>query len=255
MDEVIRPEISKPKVSSDTVNIKQFDVIELPSKGLLYPDGNPKNLSVYYLTAKEEDILTSPNLMQSGLIFDELLKSAIKDCPFDPSKLLICDRNAILIWLRSTGYGKDYPARIKCKSCGHEHIWEFDLSTLPVKDLEVEPNSDGLFEYILPQSKKIVKFSLLIGEDENILNESMKTSVTTRHQRMIKSIDGNTSAFYIRDFSENMPANDSRSLKNYINSIEPGIIMEQEVKCPNCGKKYKEVLPIGLNFFYPDYEV
>ena len=38
-----------------------YDVIELPSQGILYKD-NKKSVKVEYLTAMDESILTSPNI-------------------------------------------------------------------------------------------------------------------------------------------------------------------------------------------------
>ena len=42
------------------------EVVDLPSKGLLYPEGHPLSkgtIEMKYMTAKEEDILTSQNLI------------------------------------------------------------------------------------------------------------------------------------------------------------------------------------------------
>ena len=45
------------------------EVIELPSKGLVYPESNPLSkgsVEIKYMTAKEEDILASQNLIRKG---------------------------------------------------------------------------------------------------------------------------------------------------------------------------------------------
>ena len=47
------------------------EVLSLPSKGLLYPKDSPLSsgtIEVKYMTAKEEDILTSTNLIEKGLV-------------------------------------------------------------------------------------------------------------------------------------------------------------------------------------------
>ena len=54
--------------------------LSLPSKGLLYPEDSPLSsgtIEVKYMTAKEEDILTSTNLIEKGLVIDRLLESVI----------------------------------------------------------------------------------------------------------------------------------------------------------------------------------
>ncbi len=52
----------------------------MPSKGKLYPKGSPLSggtIELKYMTAKEEDILTSRNLIQKGIVLDKLLESII----------------------------------------------------------------------------------------------------------------------------------------------------------------------------------
>ena len=56
------------------------EVLSLPSKGLLYPKDSPLSkgtIDVKYMTAKEEDILTSQNLIKKGVVIDTVLNSLI----------------------------------------------------------------------------------------------------------------------------------------------------------------------------------
>ena len=56
------------------------EMIDLPSEGRLYPKEHPCSngkIEVKYMTAKEEDILTSQNLIKKGLVIDTLLDSLI----------------------------------------------------------------------------------------------------------------------------------------------------------------------------------
>ena len=56
------------------------EIVELPSKGLLYPEGHPLSsgkIEMKYMTAREEDILTSANLIKQGVVLDMLLNSLI----------------------------------------------------------------------------------------------------------------------------------------------------------------------------------
>ena len=73
--------------------------VTLPSKGLLYPEGSPLRkgiIKMKYMTAKEEDILTNPNLIENGTVIDKLLQSLIVS-PIDYNTLLTGDKNAILV--------------------------------------------------------------------------------------------------------------------------------------------------------------
>ena len=59
-----------------------YDVVELPTKGIFYKN-NKKSLRIAYLTAADENVLLSPNLMQGDAVIDELLKRKIIDKDFD----------------------------------------------------------------------------------------------------------------------------------------------------------------------------
>ena len=87
--------------------------VELPSKGLLYPEGHPLKsgkIEMKYMTAREEDILTNQNYIAKGIVLDKLLQSLIiTDVKL--KDLLIGDKNAVLIGSRILGYGKDYKIR------------------------------------------------------------------------------------------------------------------------------------------------
>ena len=88
-----------------------YDVLELPSQGLLYPN-KKSSVKVEYLTAMDETILTSPNLSQNGKFLTVLLDRKVKDLGFPTEDLLEGDRLAILIWLRATGYGEMYNQQV-----------------------------------------------------------------------------------------------------------------------------------------------
>ena len=56
------------------------ETVTLPSKGLLYPETSALSsgkVEMKYMTAREEDILTSASLIKQGIVLDKLLKSLI----------------------------------------------------------------------------------------------------------------------------------------------------------------------------------
>ena len=83
----------------------------MPSKGHFYPSDNPLSsgqVEIKYMTAKEEDILTSANLIQKGIVLDKLLQALIVSEGVNLDDVLIGDKNAIMIASRILAYGKDY---------------------------------------------------------------------------------------------------------------------------------------------------
>jgi len=87
------------------------EVVDLPSQGLLYPKDSPLSsgtIEIKYMTAREEDILTSANLIKKGIVIDKLLEALIIDKSIKLDDMLLGDKNAILIASRILAYGKDY---------------------------------------------------------------------------------------------------------------------------------------------------
>ena len=105
------------------------EVVDLPSKGLLYPKDSPLStgkIEIKYMTAKEEDILTSANLIKQGVVVEKLLESLIVDKSIKVDDLLIGDKNAVLVASRILAYGKEYEVEVDGRKI------EVDLTNLKV---------------------------------------------------------------------------------------------------------------------------
>ena len=117
--------------------------VTLPSKGLLYPKNSPLRkgiIEMKYMTAKEEDILTNPNLIQNGTVIDRLLESLIVT-PIDYNELLSGDKDAILIAARVLGYGNEYTFEYR----GEEMT--IDLNDIKDKPLDESLITEGKNEF------------------------------------------------------------------------------------------------------------
>jgi hypothetical protein len=233
------------------------EVIELPSKGLLYPEGSELakgTLEMKYMTAKEEDILTNQSYIQKGTVLDKLMKSLIIS-KINYDELLIGDKNAIMVAARILGYGKDYSFSI----LGEDHT--VDLSTLENKPLNEELFKDGEnnFEFTLPHSGNKVTFKLLTHKDEQDIsreleglkkiNKDNSPELTTRLKHLITSVEGKTEKKDIREFVDNyLLARDSRALREYIKEIQPDV----DLTFFPTGESNRINIPIGVSFFWPD---
>ena len=218
-----------------------------------------------YMTAREEDILTSQNLIKQGVVLDKLMQSMIVS-PINFNDLVIGDKNAIMIAARILGYGKAYETKIECPMCGADNKLEVDLTTLPESNVPEEAVmvSPGIFEFTLPQSKRVIHFRLLTtGDDKRISKEleaqkkSTKDGVdrelTTRLKNLIVSVDGNAEKKFISHFVDNeLFAMDSRAFRSYIKSVSPDTKFEIDFTCTECdGDKEALSFNIDTNFFWP----
>ncbi len=245
------------------------ETVPLPSGGKAYPIGTTlhgkETIDIRGMTTREEDILTNKVFLKKGTVITELIKSCLLDKSIDPTELLGGDRNTLMVAIRITGYGHEYDAELECANdeCKQKLKHSFDLSQLPLKKLEIEPEMPGSnrFVFLLPYSKKKIVFKFLTGKDEEdivTLTERLKkqgiqseNAVSTNLLYSIVSIDGNEDRAKIAQHVKFMLARDSRALRDYIRKNEPGLTLRQETACPACGHTEEVQMPFGVNFLWP----
>lgn len=245
------------------------ETVPLPSAGRVYPKTmealhGRETVEIRSMTAREEDILTSRALLKKGTVITELIKSCLTDKTVNPVDLLTGDRNALMIAIRITGYGTEYDVELECNECQSKANRTFDLGALPIRRLEISPVEEGtnLFEFVLPRTKKMVRFRFLTGRDEEEILAAAdrqkklglmqgESNVTTNLLYSIVSVDGNTDRSKLANFVRMMPAMDAKALREYIRNNEPGMVMRQEVTCPVCGQAEEVSMPIGASFLWP----
>ena len=237
------------------------ETVELPSKGLLYPEDSPLakgTLEMKYMTAKEEDILTNTNYINQGVVIDKLLQSLIVTPDVDYSSLLIGDKNAIMIASRILSYGKDYEIQYN----GEDVV--VDLTALENKEVDYTLFKDrkNEFEINLPHSGNVVTYRLLThGIEQAIekeiaglkkINKEQSTESTTRLKHIITSINGSREQQDIRMFvDQGLLARDARVIREALTNTNPDVELKFTYVDPN-GREEEVDLPIGLNFFWPD---
>jgi hypothetical protein len=130
------------------------DLVTLPTKGVFYKP-KKESLKVGYLTAMDENYLASPNIINDGIIYT-LLKNKIYEPGFDINQLLNVDVQAILIFLRNTSFGSEYDFKIRDPKTDSLFETTIMLDNIKIVESEIQPNEEGLFEFVLPKTKKKV---------------------------------------------------------------------------------------------------
>ena len=236
------------------------ETIELPSKGLLYPEGHPLasgTVEMKYMTAKEEDILTNQNYIKNGTVIDKLLQSLLVT-EFDYSDLLIGDKNAIMVAARILSYGKDYSFEF------NEQPYTVDLSLIENKDIDYSLFKRGQneFSFTLPHAGHTITYKLLTHGDERKVEQEIKglqkinkdniAEVSTRLKHMILSVDGSSEKADVRKFVDNyLLAKDARAFREEYGRISPDLKLEFTYEDPQ-GADKEAAIPVGVNFFWPD---
>ena len=238
-----------------------YEVVKLPSNGLFYKNGMSE-VNVEYMTSKDEDLLTTPSLIENGTVIDILLKRKIKTPGVVLDNLLAGDRNAIILFLRTSSYGSDYTVQVIDPRSSIPFTAKIDLLNLKYKEITEIPDENGYFKVNLPMRKKTVLFRLLTSGEENILHkkaEAIKEAYgedfsqfsTLKLKASIISINDKTDRSYIDKFVDAMPALDAFTIRKKILEVSPDVDMTYEFMAKD-GYKFKANLTLGIDFFFPN---
>jgi len=230
--------------------------IELPSKGLIYPEDNPLSsgkVIMKYMTAKEEDILTNQSYIQNGTVLDKLLQSLIVS-KINYNDLIVGDKNAIMIAARVLGYGSDYTFSYD----GQEYT--VDLSKIDNKPFKYSNKGVNEFIYTLPSTGTNITYKILThGDEQKIqaeldglkkINKNLSADLSTRLKYIITSVNGERDSKTIREFVDNqLLARDSRELRKHIKETQPDVDL---TFFPDNNVNRVDI-PVGIKFFWPDF--
>mgnify|MGYP003642929251 FL=1 len=243
--------------------------VDLPSKGTLYPEGHPlsgcEQIEIRFMTAKEEDILTSQALLKKGIAIDRMLQSVIVDGRIKVAELAVGDKNALIIAARVSGYGKDYEVGVNCPSCGAQVEYSFDLEKVTINDggdtggYDIVKTDSGTFVIKTPMLEAEVEMRPMYGVDERYLtdlasNKKRKklpeAALTDQLKRLIVSVNGSKDMHMRDSFISNAPAIDTRYLRKAYNQVTPNIDLTQEFNCSSCGEQTEMAVPLTAKFFW-----
>ena len=251
--------------------ISPTEYVELPSKGKGYPSGHPlhdqETIEIKFMTAKEEDILSSRALLKKGIAIERLIESVICNKNIVANELLVGDRNAILIATRTSAYGNIYSTKVTCPNCATVTPCDFDLNAAIIYDgkgleeYNIQITTKGLFKVVLPITKFEVEFRLLRGQDEiDMIKKSQKLSknkvseenITDQFRKFVVSVNGYGERSVIDHVAPKLPAQDSMFLRGAYKKCSPDIKISNDFTCPSCGNEQELEVPFGADFFWPN---
>ena len=246
------------------------EFVELPSKGRFYSDDHPlknsETIEIRYMTAKDEDILSSRALLQKGIAIERMLQNIVVDKSVKVDDLLIGDKNALIVAARRTGYGDDYSTNIVCPMCASTVNYSFDLSKCKItlgsapEDTKIEQATDGAFSLVLPKSDVTVEVKLMTSDDEKKLGQLAESKrkhgmpesiLTDQFKTIIKSVNGQEDRATVASFVESMPASDSRYIRNVYAEVAPNLSLNQWFACTVCAHEEEVNVPFTADFFWP----
>jgi hypothetical protein len=249
-------ELSQPNYNSP------FDVLPLPSEGKLYRSKRA-NVKTSFMTTADENILTSPNLLQSGEFLEILINRKLLEPDLRYKNLHVGDRNAIMIWLRATGYGEMYPVTLLDEN-NVPFETQVNLNELKTKKLGAEPDEEGLFSYTFKLCKANIRFKFLTCGDIDAIEKLVEAdkanglpvdnTSTYTMERMVVEVNGSRDRYVVKEFSNNVRIKDGQDFNAYVDSIESGIDLNIEIRTPG-GESIKTFLPLNIYFFWPNIKL
>lgn len=267
---------SSAPLTADALREKLFsfpnpvELVDLPSKGRYYPEGHPlhnkEHIEIRYMTAKDEDILTSKSLLKKGVAIDRLLKNIITDKNIDVDTLLIGDKNALLIAARISGYGNEYVTKVTCPNCTSTEEMNFDLEDAVVyegddwEDYDITPTKNGTYIIKLELTGVDVEVRLMTGSDEKRIAKTIENkrkknlpeaTLTDQLSLMIVSVNGDDSSALKKILIEGMPAKDARYLRKAYEKLVPTVDMTHRFQCSSCQYESEMEVPFTTDFFWP----
>lgn len=215
----------------------QYDVIPLPSDGQCYPHKIGR-LAVAYLTASDENLIASPNMYRDGKVIDVILDRKILDKRINANELCQGDRDAVILWLRATGYGNNFPITVTNPKNSKKYDINFDLSTLKYLPFNLKGDNRGLFTYKTENGTEI-KFKVLNHTEEEklrneLINERAALSIINANRYISELQDCITNI-------ENMNETDRKDAEDCILDLKD--IIEENFDAANSHKKeYEELI-------------
>lgn len=258
-----------PEMASTLNFSTPTEIVDLPSRGKHYPEGHPlhgaESVEIKFMTAKDEDILTSPTLLKKGMAIDRFIQNVLVNKRINVQTLLSGDKNAILVASRINGFGADYSTKVTCPACSTTGEHTFDLAEITeylgddYGDYEISTTEEGTYIISLPKSQFQVEVRLLTSRDENELvqlieaskkKKKIETSLTDQLRKIIVSINGVEDRTLINKAVDALPAFDSRYLRGAYQKIVPGLNMRQDFTCSSCGFEEEVDVPMTVDFFW-----
>jgi len=264
------PQPSSPAPMADMAFAVPTEFVKLPSRGKFYPEEHPlynqETVEIKFMTAKDEDILSSQALLEANLAVDRLLESLLVQ-DIDPGTLLVGDRSAILIAARISGYGENYDVDHRCPKCLTSLEVNFRLSGVTLNDKCFEEDfmhENGIvynedtqtFDLTLPASGVQVGLRLIDGYAEkealSYENDNKRESlVTSTLAAFLVKVNDDTNPKYVESFIEAMPAKDSKYIRDLYPQMVPTVRLLHDFQCKACYHKGELEVPLRAAFFWP----
>lgn len=246
------------------------ETFKMPSQGLFYTNEEISDdvvdgeVHIKPMTAYDEILLRTPDLLFSGKAIEEVFKRCIPQV-YKPMELLSKDVDFLLICLRKITYGDLIEIAYKhdCKDAKN-HTYQIDINSFLKNTKYIDPTSfKDKFKITLPNGQVVMiqppKFKdsisifqrLSINKSEDMTPEKTYNSLIDNVLSIIKSVDNVEDEGLIREWLAELRANWLNNIANEVVTFgEFGIDFDFHAKCKDCNADIKISVPVNpISFF------
>jgi hypothetical protein len=268
-----------------------WENVELPSKGIYYSNMPKGIIKVRPMGIDVDKMMANQRIVQSGDLLNKIIEACVQlPDGMTVQDLLAGDQFFLLYYLRGITHGSDYEFVTDCPHCGVKSTYDYNLSDLsktikgPNPEYPVEPMSVELSFISGKIGKKVEALVRLVRvKDVSAMSKGNNTVIDplrrgkarVRGQGAPKVSKQDADDLYTKNISmtivgfrvdgiefkddrksqliDKLHQKDSATIREFIDSVTPGIDTSVEVTCQNeeCKKDYSISLPFGENFFRP----
>lgn len=267
---IAQAQINEPK---STVGLFTLPCGFLDAAGTLHTD-----VVIREISGREEDMLTGdkvPNAKKVGQLLTSCItrlgsltdKSAIAAAV---PELLVGDRVFLMVSVRRTSLGDNYPYKDECPSCGKE-----SLMTISLAELEIEPMPEPLkreYDARLPSREALrawsdegevpaaekanptghtLRFRPATGRDEEKFNKvkNKEDALSESLKARVLLLDGKPPTV---EALQELNLNERAYIRKLFDDTDGGVETTIDVTCPKCDAEYSRDLDMGqMGFFFP----
>ena len=250
------------------------ELVHLPSGGKFYSEDSPvhglETIEIKSMTAKEEDIMINDSFIEKGIVFERLIDSIIVTPGIKSDHLIDCDKVAILVAARRSGYGDLIEIENVCGSCGTRSMAEISLTKMlertATEKFEIKSTDEwtydeasNLLSFELPVSKLRVSIKMMSREDNEYLKQARAqkerlnlpfNDTVEFIRRVLVSVNDVVDQQALMPLAEVLPAADARRIKYIHNVNVPAFNTKQEIECPNCSAVAEKEVPFSVGWFW-----
>ena len=255
---------SKPSQQEKNVAVPSF-YVDLPSKGYFYPKDHPLHnktkIEIKEMTAREEEILSSQEYSKAGTAIDKFLDSVIVNLDIDPSSILLADRAAVIYESRKMAYGDVLQLKsYECPECNAKQKIKTRANFVNVekdrnqfKDFSII-NEDGKLEFTLSNGSVLEFWPVDISVEDQIVKYISDNPETSFIHLLLKttiySYDGDTDKDAIKERLLDIPAKDSRRIRQVYQQMLPEARAEVDIECSKCSHVNTSEVPLNADWFW-----